>query len=91
MKADSPPPQAYKVGDQALGRGDKAQAQRHYEAALQQDPRLGEDVLLKLGAILLENSNSEGAAGMWRRALDLNPDNSTIRAKIDQLGAAAGT
>ena len=91
IKCDSPPPQAHKaLGDQALGRGDKAQAQKHYESALQEDPRLGEDVLLKLGAILLENSNTEGAAAMWRRALDLNPDNSSIRAKLDQLGAAAG-
>ncbi|HIF05839.1 MAG TPA: hypothetical protein EYQ64_02500 [Gemmatimonadetes bacterium] len=37
------------------------------------------------------NRLAAAAAGMWRRALDLNPDNSTIRAKIDQLGAAAGT
>jgi tetratricopeptide (TPR) repeat protein len=92
IKGDAPPPQAYKaLGGQALGRGDKAQAQKQYEAALQEDPRLGEDILLKLGAILLESSNAEGAAGMWRRALDLNPDNLTIRTKLDQLGAAAGT
>ena len=92
IKGDSPPPQAFKaLGDQALGHGDKAQAKQHYESALRRDPRLGEDVLIKLGAIELENSNTEEAAVLWRRALELNPDNSSLRTKIDQLGAAAGT
>ena len=91
INGDSPPPQAFKaLGDQALGRGDKALVQKHYEAAVNADPRLGEDVFLKLGAILLENSNAEEAAVMWRRALELNPDNSSIRSKLDQLGATAG-
>ena len=92
VEGDSPPPQALKaLGDQALGRGDKAQAQKHYEAALEQAPRLGEDVLIKLGAIELENSNADLTAVLWRRALELNPDNSSLRTKIDQLGATAGT
>ena len=92
IKGDSPPPQAFKaLGDQALGHGDKAQAKQHFESALKEAPRLGEDVLIKLGAIELENSNTEEAAVLWRRALELNPDNSALRTKVDQLGAAAGT
>jgi tetratricopeptide (TPR) repeat protein len=92
IKGDSPPPQAFKaLGDRALGHGDKAQAKQHYEAALWRDPRLGEDVLIKLGAIELENSNTEEASVLWRRALELNPDNSSLRTKIDQLGDTAGT
>jgi tetratricopeptide (TPR) repeat protein len=92
ISGDAPPPQAYKaLGDQALGRGDKAQAKQHYESALKWDPRLGEDVLIKLGAIELENSSTEEAAVLWRRALELNPDNASLRTKIDQLGAAAAT
>ena len=92
IDGDSPPPQAFKaLGDQALGHGDKAQAKEHYESALKWDPRLGEDVLIKLGAIELENSNTLEAAVLWRRALELNPENASLRTKIDQLGAAAGT
>ena len=92
VQGDSPPPQAFKaLGDQALRRGDKAKAQRHYELAVKGNPRLGEDVFLKLGAIALEDSNTDIAAELWRRALELNPDNSPLRTKIDQLGATVGT
>jgi len=89
---DSPPAQAFKaLGDQALGRGDKAQAAQHYQSAITEDPRLGEDVFIKLGAIALENSNTEAGGALWRRALELNPDNVALRTKIDQLGDTAGT
>ncbi len=92
IKGDSPPAQAFKaLGDQALGRGDKAQAAKYYQSAVAENPRLGEDVFIKLGAIALEHSNTEAGAALWRRALELNPDNSSLRTKIDQLGAAAGT
>ena len=92
IKGDSPPPQAFKaLGDQAFGHGDKAQAAKYYELAVQEDPRLGEDVFIKLGAIALENSNTEAGAALWRRALELNPDNLTLRTKVDQLGNTAGT
>ncbi len=92
IEGESPPPQAFKaLGDQALGRGDKAQAAKYYELAVQEDPRLGEDVFIKLGAIALENSNTEAGAALWRRALELNPDNLTLRTKVDQLGDAAAT
>jgi tetratricopeptide (TPR) repeat protein len=92
IKGDSPPPQAFKaLGDQALGRGDKAQAAQYYQSAVSEDPRLGEDVFIKLGAIALENSNTEAGGALWRRALELNPDNVALRTKIDQLGDTAGT
>ena len=58
---------------------------------MQEDPRLGEDVFIKLGAIALENSNTEAGAALWRRALELNPDNLTLRTKVDQLGDTAAT
>ena len=92
IKGDSPPPQAFKaLGDQALGQGAKAQAKQHFESALKEAPRLGEDVLIKLGTIEVENSNTQEATALWRRALALNPDNSSLRTKIDQLGATAAT
>ncbi len=90
-KVDSPPAQAYKaLGDQALGRGDKAQAASYYQVAVQQAPRLGEDVFIKLGAIALEQSNVEAGGALWRRALELNPDNLALREKVDQLGDTVG-
>ncbi len=92
IEGDSPPPQAFKaLGDQALGRGDKAEAAKYYQLAVGVDPRLGEDVFIKLGAIALENSNTEAGTALWRRALELNPDNSALRSKVDQLEDAAGT
>ena len=90
-EADSPPPQAFKaLGDQALGHGDKAQAAKYYQLAVSKDPRLGEDVFIKLGAIALENSHTDAGTALWRRALELNPDNAALRAKVDQLEVTAG-
>ena len=66
-------------------------AAKYYQSAVAEDPRLGEGVFIKLGAIALENSNTEAGAALWRRALELNPDNSALRAKVDQLGDTAGT
>jgi tetratricopeptide (TPR) repeat protein len=90
-KSENPPPQSFKaLGDHALKRGDKVRAKQQFELAIKADPRLGEDVLIKLGAIALENSESAEAGEMWRRALEINPDNASLQAKLDQLGAAAG-
>ena len=84
-------PQAHKaLGDQALRRGDKARAKAQYELAVKVDPRLGDDVYIKLGAIALENSETAEAGVMWRRALEINPENHTLQAKLDQLGASEG-
>ena len=92
IEGDSPPAQAFKaLGDQALGCGDKAEAAKYYQLAVSKDPRLGEDVFIKLGAIALENSHTEAGTALWRRALELNPDNSALRAKVDQLEETAGT
>ena len=91
IKSPQPPPQAFKaLGDQALRRSDKMRAKQQYELAVKADPRLGEDVYIKLGAIAFENSETAEAGAMWRRALEINPENSALRAKLDQLGATAG-
>ena len=91
IKQEPVVPQAHKaLGDQALRRGDKARAKTQYELAVKADPRLGDDVYIKLGAIALENSETAEAGAMWRRALELNPENHTLQAKLDQLGASAG-
>ena len=84
-------PQAHKaLGDQALRRGDKERAQFQYELAVEADPRLGDDVYIKLGAIALENSQTTEAGALWRLALEINPGNHSLQAKLDQIGASAG-
>jgi tetratricopeptide (TPR) repeat protein len=85
------PPQAHKaMGDQALRSNDKAAAKACYEAAIKLDPRLGEDVYIKLGAMALEAKNGTEAGQHWRRALEINPENHELQAKLEQLGASAG-
>jgi tetratricopeptide (TPR) repeat protein len=85
------PPQAHKaLGDLALAADDKAAAKAYYEAAVKLDPRLGDDVYIKLGAMALEASNPQEAGSYWRRALDINPENPELQARLDQLGAAPG-
>lgn len=66
-------------------------AAKYYQSAVAEDPRIGESVFIKLSAIALENSNAEAGAALWRRALELNPDNSALRAKVNQFGDTAGT
>jgi tetratricopeptide (TPR) repeat protein len=85
------PPEAHKaMGDQALKESDKARAKECYEAAIKLNPRLGEDVYIKLGAIALEAQNSTEAGQHWRRALEMNPENHELQAKLEQLGASSG-
>ena len=84
-------PQAHKaLGDQALRRGDKERAQAQYQLAVEADPRLGEDVYIQLGAMALENSQTAEAGALWRRALEINPENHALQAKLDQIGASEG-
>lgn len=61
------------------------------ELAVEADPRLGDDIYIKLGAIALEISQTGEAGVLWRRALEINPENHSLQAKLDQIGASAGT
>jgi hypothetical protein len=79
------------LGDQALRHGDKECAQFQYELAVEADPRLGDDIYIKLGLIALENSQTSEAGVLWWRALEINPENHSLQAKLDQIGASAGT
>lgn len=82
----APPPQAHKaLGDQAHARGELRQARIHYEKAIKIDPRLGDDVYLRLGSFALEGAEPETARLLWRRALELNPGNETVRAHLNLL------
>jgi len=89
-KSKDPPPQAFKaLGDQAFQRGDTVGARKHYEKAVKIDGRLGEDVFVKLGTIALEASQNDEASTFWRRALEINPHNDELQAKLEELGAQA--
>lgn len=81
-----PPPQAHKaLGDRAQEEGEVEQARIHYEKAIKIDPRLGDDVYLRLGALALGDDEAETARHFWRRALELNPANEAARAHLDLL------
>jgi tetratricopeptide (TPR) repeat protein len=83
-----PPAQAHKaLGDQAYARGDREQARFQYEKAVKLNPRLGDDVYLRLGAIAHRDGEVDVARLLWRRALEINPDNGAVKANLELLDA----
>jgi len=84
-----PPPQAHKnLGDLAYRRGDHAGARAHFEKAVQLEPRLGDDIYLKLGNIAYKESDREWALLLWRRAQELNPRNEVVRTNLELLATS---
>lgn len=90
VKSRQPPAQAHKsLGDHAYDRGNAEQARMHYEKAVRIDPRLGDDVYLRLGTLAFRDDDVDVARLLWERALDLNPDNERVKAKLQLLEAPA--
>jgi len=86
------PPQAHRnLGDLALRRGDQASARAHYERAVRLNPKLGDEVFLRLGTLFYEDGDMDAARALWRRALKINPDNEVVRTNLGLVTAAAGT
>lgn len=85
--AQSPAPaQAHKaLGDQAYDQGLLDQARTHYERAVKIDARLGDDVYLRLGQLAHRDEDDDVARLLWRRALELNPDNGEVRKCLEEL------
>ncbi|HKK93544.1 MAG TPA: DUF4388 domain-containing protein [Longimicrobiales bacterium] len=85
-----PPAQAHKaLGDAAFERGDDREARTRYEKAQRLEPRLGDDLYVKL-AILAERDDDDDAARLlWSRAIELNPDNEAARTHLEALDAAS--
>jgi tetratricopeptide (TPR) repeat protein len=80
------PAQAHKaLGDQAFERHELERARIHYERAVKVDPRLGDDVYSRLGTIASEDADLDVARLLWRRALELNPANEAVRARLEGL------
>jgi Tfp pilus assembly protein PilF len=79
-------PQAHKnLGDQAWARGDHEGARVQYEKAVKLNPRLGDDVYLRLGTLAYKDNDRDVARLLWRRALDLNPHNEAVRTNLEML------
>jgi tetratricopeptide (TPR) repeat protein len=86
IQAQPVPAQAHKnLGDQAWARGDQTAARVHYEKAVKLDPRLGDDIYLRLGNIAYKDQDVDVARLLWRRALELNPRNDMVRTNLEGI------
>jgi tetratricopeptide (TPR) repeat protein len=86
VQAPPVPAQAHKnLGDQAWARGDHVAARVHYEKAVKIEPRLGDDIYLRLGNIAYKDQDLDVARLLWRRAIELNPQNGVVRANLEGL------
>jgi len=84
------PAQAHKaLGDRALARGDEDSARSHYEKAQKLDPRLGDDLYLKLGTLAYKDQDYDVARLLWGRALELNPNNQAVQTHLEALDSAS--
>lgn len=89
VAAGTAPAQAHKnLGDHAYARGEMEAARVQYEKAVKMDPRLGDDVYLRLGTIAYKDEDIDVARLLWRRALDMNPSNEAVRTNLEQLDAS---
>lgn len=85
-QANPPLPQAHKnLGDQAYAHGDREGARAQYEKAVKLAPRLGDDVYVRLGTLAYQGNDRDVALLLWRRALDLNPNNEAVQANLEML------
>lgn len=85
-QTSQPLPQAHKnLGDHAYAHGDQEGARAQYEKAVKLSPRLGDDVYLRLGTLAYQGNDRDVAVLLWRRALDLNPNNEAVQANLEML------
>lgn len=85
-QTNPPLPQAHKnLGDHAYAHGDQEGARAQYEKAVKLSPRLGDDVYLRLGTLAYQGNDRDVAVLLWRRALDLNPNNQAVQANLEML------
>ncbi|HEY9449362.1 MAG TPA: tetratricopeptide repeat protein, partial [Gemmatimonadaceae bacterium] len=81
---DPPIPQLHKnLGDALYRAGRYEDALESYQRAIKSDPALGDDVYFKAGNIRFKWRERDEAIACWERALELNPENDTVRANLD--------
>jgi tetratricopeptide (TPR) repeat protein len=56
-----------------------------YQRAIKLNPRLGDDVYLKLGNIRFKRQEREEAVQYWEQALELDPDNAIVRTNLEAV------
>ena len=61
----------------------------YYERAVKLNPRLGDDVYYRLGALARKEGDVDVARLLWRRALELNPANNVVKSSLESLEARA--
>jgi tetratricopeptide (TPR) repeat protein len=64
-------------------------ARIHYEKAVKIDPRLGDDIYHRLGTLAHRDNDIDVARLLWRRSLELNPANESVRASLELLESGA--
>ena len=82
--------QAHKgLGDVAYRRGAHEDAFHCYIRVTEIAPDLGDDVYAKIGNIHYKKREIDAAVTAWKRALELNPDNSIVRGNLEIVADAA--
>jgi tetratricopeptide (TPR) repeat protein len=77
-------PQAHKaLGDSLYRRGAYDDAAESYAEAVRLNPRLGDDVYFRMGNIHYKRMERAQAVELWRRALEINPQNSVVRTNLE--------
>jgi tetratricopeptide (TPR) repeat protein len=77
-------PQAHKaLGDSLYRRGAYDDAADAYGQAVRLNPRLGDDVYFRMGNIHYKRMERAQAVELWRRALEINPQNSVVRTNLE--------
>lgn len=77
-------PQAHKaLGDSLYRRGAYDDAAESYAQAVRLNPRLGDDVYFRMGNIHYKRMERQQAVELWRRALEINPQNSVVRTNLE--------
>jgi tetratricopeptide (TPR) repeat protein len=91
VEEDGDLPQVHKaLGDALYRRGAYDDASESYGRALQLDPALGDDVYFRLGNIHYKKMERAEAVRLWRRALELNPQNTVVRTNLELVERVLG-
>ena len=71
------------LGDALYRRGAYDEAADEYRRAIQLSPALGDDVYFRLGNIHYKRMERADAVKLWRKALELNPQNGVVRTNLE--------